>query len=79
MYNDQERLVLGVIVIVYFLFLFGISLFINRNIKTYDDYNVAGRSVSIFPLVLTFVGTAIGGATLLGYMGNGFSMGMGEQ
>ncbi len=79
MYTDQERLILGVLVITYFIFLFVVSLFINRNINTYDDYNVAGRSVSIFPLILTFVGTAIGGATLLGYMTNGYSFGMGEQ
>ncbi|MCG7334998.1 sodium:solute symporter family protein [Sporosarcina sp. ACRSM] len=79
MYSEQERMILGIIVISYFLFLFVVSLLINRSIKTYDDYNVAGRSVSIFPLILTFVGTAIGGATLLGYMANGYSFGQGEQ
>lgn len=80
MYNVQEQMILGGLVIVYFLFLFGVSLYINhRSIKTYDDYNVAGRSVSIFPLVLTFVGTAVGGSTLLGYMENGYRFGMGQQ
>lgn len=80
MYNAQEQMILGTIVIVYFLFLFGVSLYINfRSIKTYDDYNVAGRSVSIFPLILTFVGTAVGGSTLLGFMENGYRFGMGEQ
>lgn len=80
MYNAQEQTILGGIVIVYFLFLFGVSLYINRrSIKSYDDYNVAGRSVSIFPLILTFVGTAVGGSTLLGFMSNGYSFGMGQQ
>ncbi|GIN90463.1 sodium:proline symporter [Siminovitchia terrae] len=80
MYNSQEQMILGGLVIVYFLFLFGVSLYINqRSIKTYDDYNVAGRSVSIFPLILTFVGTAVGGSTLLGYMENGYSFGMGQH
>ncbi|MEC5423282.1 sodium:solute symporter family protein [Virgibacillus sp. C22-A2] len=80
MFNGQERIILSIVVIVYFVFLFGVSLYINnRKIKTYDDYNVAGRSVSLIPLILTFVGTAIGGATLLGYMTNGFSLGMGQQ
>lgn len=56
------------------------SFYINfRSIKSYEDYNVAGRSVSIFPLILTFVGTAVGGSTLLGFMENGFQFGMGEQ
>ncbi|UOQ92305.1 sodium:solute symporter family protein [Halobacillus shinanisalinarum] len=79
MFNGQERMILGIIVVIYFAFLFGISLYINRRIKTYDDYNVAGRSVSIFPLILTFVGTAIGGSTLLGFMENGYNFGMGQQ
>lgn len=80
MYSPSESLILGSLVVVYFLFLFGVSFYINKtSIKTYDDYNVAGRSVSIFPLILTFVGTAVGGATLLGFMQNGFLYGMGQQ
>lgn len=80
MYNSKESLILSSLVVIYFLFLFGVSLYINKkSIKTYDDYNVAGRSVSLFPLILTFVGTAVGGSTLLGYMENGFLLGMGQQ
>ncbi len=80
MFNGQEQTILGGLVIIYFLFLFGVSLYINhKSIKTYDDYNVAGRSVSIFPLILTFVGTAVGGSTLLGFMENGYKFGMGQQ
>ena len=80
MYSSNESLILGSLVVIYFLFLFGVSFYINKkSIKTYDDYNVAGRSVSIFPLILTFVGTAVGGATLLGFMQNGFLYGMGQQ
>ncbi|MEK4385580.1 sodium:solute symporter family protein [Solibacillus sp. FSL W7-1464] len=80
MFNSQEQTILGGIVIFYFLFLFAISFYINqKSIKTYDDYNVAGRSVSIYPLILTFVGTAIGGSTLLGFMTNGYNFGMGQN
>src|SRR5690625_411255 len=79
MFSEREKIILGVIVVLYFLFLFGVSLFISRKIKTYYDYNVAGRTVSIYPLILTFVGTAIGGSTLLGYMENGYRFGMGQQ
>src|SRR5699024_5845249 len=50
-----------------------------RQIKTYDDYNVAGRSVSMFPLILTFAGTAVGGSILLGFMENAYLFGMGQQ
>jgi SSS family transporter len=80
MYDSGERLILGSLVIIYFMFLFGISFYINKkSIKTYDDYNVAGRSVKLFPLILTFTGTAVGGAILLGYMQQGFIRGMGPQ
>lgn len=80
MYSSGESLILGSLVIIYFLFLFGMSFYINKtSIKTYDDYNVAGRTVSLFPLILTFLGTAVGGATLLGFMQNGFLYGMGQQ
>ena len=79
MFNGDERVILSVIVFVYFIFLFVMALYINRKTKTYEDYNVAGRSVSLFPIILTFIGTGVGGSTLLGYMENGYSLGMGQQ
>ncbi|WP_173918643.1 sodium:solute symporter [Halobacillus sp. Marseille-Q1614] len=79
MFSNQQELILISIIGIYFVFLFALSLVINRNIKTYDDYNVAGRSTKLMPLILTFVGTAIGGSILLGYMTNGYTDGMGQQ
>nr|WP_315295553.1 sodium:solute symporter family protein [Mammaliicoccus lentus] len=79
MFNNNEQFVLGFIIIIYFVFLLIMSLYIKRNIKTYDDYNMASRTVSVIPLILTFVGTGVGGATLLGYMENGYTLGMGQQ
>lgn len=79
MFTGKEQLILGSIVSFYFIFLIASSFYLKRNIKTYEDYNVAGRSVSFFPMVLTFVGTGVGGATLLGYMENGYNIGMSEQ
>ncbi|MGI8316976.1 sodium:solute symporter family protein [Halobacillus mangrovi] len=79
MFSDQQQLILISIVAVYFVFLFGLSLYMNRSVKTYEDYNVAGRSSKLMPLILTFVGTAIGGSILLGYMTNGYRSGMGQQ
>ncbi|WP_408006876.1 sodium:solute symporter [Pseudalkalibacillus sp. A8] len=79
MFSEQQQLILISVVVVYFIFLFGLSLYVNRKIKTYDDYNVASRSVSLLPLILTFTGTAIGGSILLGYMTNGYLFGMGQQ
>ncbi|WP_301420883.1 sodium:solute symporter family protein [Mammaliicoccus lentus] len=79
MFNNNEQFVLGFIIIIYFVFLLIMSLYIKQNIKTYDDYNMASRTVSVIPLILTFVGTGVGGATLLGYMENGYTLGMGQQ
>ncbi|WP_028782115.1 sodium:solute symporter family protein [Thalassobacillus devorans] len=79
MFSNQQETILITIIAVYFVFLFGLSLFVNRSTKTYEDYNVAGRSTKLMPLILTFVGTAIGGSILLGYMTKGYLFGMGQQ
>ncbi|WP_377890829.1 sodium:solute symporter [Alkalihalobacillus sp. R86527] len=79
LFSSQQETILITIIAVYFVLLFGLSLFVNRNVKTYEDYNVAGRSTKLMPLVLTFVGTAIGGSILLGYMTKGYLFGMGQQ
>ena len=79
MFSAQQQIILISIIGVYFIFLFGLSVYMNRKVKTYEDYNVAGRTTKLMPLVLTFVGTAIGGSILLGYMTNGYSFGMGQQ
>lgn len=79
MFNGREQLIIALIISIYFIFLFVLSFYMKRETKTYEDYNVAGRSVSMFPLILTFIGTGVGGATLIGYMENGYILGMGEQ
>ncbi|WP_066636952.1 sodium:solute symporter family protein [Serinicoccus hydrothermalis] len=80
MFTEGQQSVLAVTTVVYFLLLLGVSVWIGtRQIRTYDDYNVASRNVSLFPLILTYVGTAIGGSLLLGIMTNGYVSGMGQQ
>lgn len=79
MFNSREQLILGFTIIIYFIFLLLMSVYIQRKIKTYDDYNMASRTVTLWPLILTFVSTGVGGATLLGYMENGYTLGMGQQ
>ena len=79
MFQSNEKVILGLMIAFYFVFLIAMSIVIKRQIKTHDDYNMAGRTVSVWPLILTFVGTGIGGATLLGYMENGYTLGMGQQ
>lgn len=38
----------------------------SRNIKTQDDYYLAGKSVTFFPLMMTFLATQVGGGLVLG-------------
>src|SRR5699024_11563285 len=45
----------------------------------FDEYTVAGMFVSVCPRVLKVSGSGVGGATLLGYMENGYVLGMGQQ
>ena len=79
MFSGEERILLSIIVSIYFVFLILLALYMNKKTKTYEDYNVAGRSVSFFPMLLTFIGTGVGGSTLLGYMENGYSLGTGSS
>lgn len=38
----------------------------SENIKTQDDYYLAGKSVTFFPLMMTFLATQVGGGLVLG-------------
>lgn len=78
MFSPTESLVLSVLVVMSAAALLGLSWHFYRRIHTYDDYNVAGRSTTLFPLICTLVGTAVGGSTLLGFMSAGFQSGIGQ-
>lgn len=79
MFDPVTRLYLIAAVVTFLAFIVAYSLFISRKIKTYEDYNVAGRNVPIFPLVLTIMGTAIGGSTVLGFTASGYTLGIGRS
>ena len=78
MFTETQNSLLAIILLAYFLFLIVFAYLVNRRVKTYEDYSVAGRTVGTFPMTLTLVGTAIGGSILLGYMTNGYELGMGQ-
>ena len=78
MFDTRETFILSIMIIACGVFLMGLSLYFFRRIKTYDDYNVAGRSTSTFPLICTLIGTAVGGSTLLGFVSKGYTFGMGQ-
>lgn len=67
-----------VTVIAYFLVLVGIGVYKSRQVKTQDDFMVAGRSVSTLFLVGTLVCTWIGSGSLFGGAGLAFRHGFSQ-
>jgi len=58
---------------IFFSMLFCLQLFYwlvgrraSRNLKDKDDYFLAGKSVRLFPLMMTFLATQVGGGVILG-------------
>ncbi len=69
---------LKLVVMGYALAILGYSFYVFRRVRTYDDYNMGGRRMPLLPIVMTVAGTAVGGATLLGFMAKGFTDGLGQ-
>lgn len=79
MFDPLIRLYLIAAVVIFVIAMIVYSIIVSLRIKTYDDYNVAGRDVSVIPLVLTVMGTAIGGSTVLGFTTSAFLLGLGRS
>jgi len=62
----------------YAIFILLYAYYFYRKVKTFAGYNVAGRSMPLMPMILTLLGTATGGATLLGMMANAYSIGISQ-
>lgn len=79
MFDPATMLYLVITVVLFIIIMIVYSIAVSLRIKTYDDYNVAGRNVSIIPLILTMMGTAIGGSTILGFTTSGYLLGLGRS
>ncbi len=79
MFDPVTRLILVITVFFFIITIIVYSIVVSLRIKTYDDYNVASRNVSIIPLILTMMGTAIGGSTVLGFTTSGYLLGLGRS
>lgn len=58
---------------VFISLLFGLQLFYwfvgrraSKNLKDKEDYFLAGKNVRLFPLMMTFLATQVGGGVILG-------------
>ncbi|WHX26208.1 sodium:solute symporter family protein [Virgibacillus halodenitrificans] len=76
--EQSLKLALIIIVLVYVLLILGVAYYFYRKTKTYDQYNMGGRSMPMIPMILTTVGLGIGGSTLLGYMSDAYALGYGR-
>ena len=64
------------VVCIYVLMLLGVSVYKSREIRTDEDFMVAGRSVPVYLLVATLVCTWIGSGSLFGSAGLTFRTGI---
>jgi SSS family solute:Na+ symporter len=64
------------IIICYFLFIITKGILKSRQIKTQDDFLVAGRSIGWFFLLCTMSATVIGGGASVGAMGKTYEWGI---
>lgn len=78
MFEPTLKIYLIIAVSGFFILIMAYSIMTSLKIKTYEDYNVAGRNISTASLILTMMGTAIGGATILGFSGSGYLLGIGR-
>ncbi|TVR62311.1 MAG: sodium:solute symporter family protein [Spirochaetaceae bacterium] len=76
-FHDDLYLIAGPAVLLVFIVAY--SIVASRKVRTYEDFAIAGRDVSVVPLVLTMMGTAIGGSTVLGFSTSGYTRGVGRS
>lgn len=65
-----------IFVMIYFTAMLGIGYWGSRRVRAGDDYILGGRRIPLWPVVGSIVATWINSATLMGYGGTGFSVGI---
>lgn len=76
--NETNQAILIVLLAVYAVSIIAYSYYFYIKARTYESYNMGGRSMPLAPMILTTVGGAVGGSTLLGFMTNAYLLGMGQ-
>ncbi|HPO05026.1 MAG TPA: sodium:solute symporter family protein [Bacillota bacterium] len=65
--------------ILYTGILFGLSaFFVKRALNSYEEYTLCGRTLTIWYVILTYMGTWIGGGTIIGLAGSSYMNGVGQ-
>ncbi|MGJ9411938.1 sodium:solute symporter [Aeromicrobium sp. CF4.19] len=72
----ENSVIIVVAFVAYFVLVLALGLYHKRDISTQEDFSVAGRNVSFWPLVGTVVGTNIGGGTLIAVTAGAYETGL---
>ncbi|WP_134700784.1 sodium:solute symporter [Ammoniphilus sp. YIM 78166] len=76
--NESSQSILIVLLVIYSVSILAYSYYFYRKARTYESYNMGGRAMPLAPMILTIIGGAVGGSTLLGFMTNAYVKGMGQ-
>jgi len=62
--------------IIYIIVLFVLSaFFVKRALNSYEEYTLCGRSLTIWYIIFTYLGTWVGGGTIIGLAGRAYDNG----
>lgn len=65
--------------VLYAIILFSLSaFFIRRALNSYEEYTLCGRALTIWYVILTYMGTWVGGGTIIGLAGSSYMNGVGQ-
>ena len=67
----------GVLFYIVILFLLS-TFFIKKALNSYEEYSLCGRSLSPLYIIFTYLGTWIGGGTIIGLSSSSYSSGVGQ-
>ncbi|MGJ9385542.1 sodium:solute symporter family protein [Salipaludibacillus sp. CF4.18] len=76
--NETSQTILIALLAFYAVGILGYSYYFYRKARTYESYNMGGRAMPLLPMILTAVGGAVGGSTILGFMTDAYLLGMGQ-
>ncbi|EZH65487.1 hypothetical protein DH09_17840 [Bacillaceae bacterium JMAK1] len=76
--TESTQPILIALLVIYALVILLYSYYFYRKTKTYESYNMGGRAMPLIPMVLTIIGAAVGGSTVLGFMTDAYQFGLGQ-